>query len=29
MIILKHPEEVEKLYRANQIVAHLLERFEE
>jgi methionyl aminopeptidase len=25
MIILKHPDEVEKLYRANQIVAHLLE----
>jgi len=29
MIILKHPDEVEKLYRANQIVAHLLEVLEE
>ncbi|NOY52891.1 MAG: type I methionyl aminopeptidase [Deltaproteobacteria bacterium] len=29
MIILKHPDEVEKLYRANQIVAHLLEMLKE
>ncbi|MDX1763002.1 MAG: type I methionyl aminopeptidase [bacterium] len=29
MIILKHPDEVEKLYRANQIVAHLLEMLRE
>jgi methionyl aminopeptidase len=29
MILLKHPDEVEKLYRANQIVAHLLEMLKE
>jgi len=29
MIILKHPDEVEKLYEANQIVAHLLEMLRE
>jgi methionyl aminopeptidase len=29
MIILKHPDEVEKMYAANQIVAHLLEVLKE
>ncbi len=29
MIILKHPEEMEKLYEANQIAAHLLEMLRE
>lgn len=29
MIILKHPDEVENLYRANQVVAHLLEMLQE
>ena len=29
MIILKHPDEMEKLYDANQIVAHLLEMLKE